>query len=282
MSVTAREPRTAKPERDAKEASGAAAEAAEEQAAGAPEERAKAARKPTAEAAAEARSKSSGTAAGARREARESAAEVRGEPGRTPAEASPHTPAATRLFGSRGRHRRPRPRKVLLAAGGLALAAGALSLVRMSPDSGVSGLGATESGPAPAPGTDAEPDRSTNAAATLTPNAPKATPSATSAMGGLGTAPTTDSIAVPTPARTTTAPHGPGGTPAPTPPAAGPGTPTPEPPPTTPRATASAPAPETPGGPPTSPTPTQQPRPDDNSVCIPIIGLCVDPLPLSD
>ncbi|NEB11429.1 hypothetical protein G3I32_21730, partial [Streptomyces coelicoflavus] len=31
----------------------------------------------------------------------------------------------------RGRHRRPRPRKVLLVAGGLALAAGALGLVRL-------------------------------------------------------------------------------------------------------------------------------------------------------
>ncbi|MFD5841511.1 hypothetical protein [Streptomyces chartreusis] len=151
----------------------------------------------------------------------------------------------------------------------------------MSPDSGVSGLGAAESDPAPAPGTDAEPDRSRNAAATLTPNAPKATPSATSAMGGLGTAPTTDSIVVPTPAQTvTTAPHGPGGAPAPTPPAAQPGEPTPESPTTTPRAT--APAPETPGRPPTSPPPTQQPQPDDNSVCIPIIGLCVDPLPPDD
>ncbi|MGW4758634.1 hypothetical protein [Streptomyces chartreusis] len=148
----------------------------------------------------------------------------------------------------------------------------------MSPDSGVSGLGAAESDPAPAPGTDAEPDRSTNAAATLTPNAPKATPSATSAMGGLGTAPTTDSIVVPTPARTaTTAPHGPGGAPAPRP-----GTQTPEPPTTTPRAPRpTTPAPETPGRPPTTPPPTQ-PQPDDNSVCIPIIGLCVDPLPLDD
>ncbi|MEV8432067.1 hypothetical protein [Streptomyces chartreusis] len=200
------------------------------------------------------------------------------------AEAQPNAGAATRLFGPRGRHRRPRPRKVLLAAGGLALAAGALSLVRMSPDSGVSGLGAAESDPAPAPGTDAEPDRSTNAAATLTPNAPKATPSATSAMGGLGTAPTTDSIVVPTPARTTTtAPHGQGGAPAPTPPAAQPGTQAPEPPTTTPRAPRpTTPAPETPGRPPTTPPPTQQPRPDDNSVCVPIIGLCVDPLPLDD
>lgn len=116
MSVTAREPRTP--------------EAAEERAAdtaGEPTE--KAVQKPTAKAAAKARPK----------------ATVR------TAEALPDSPAATRLFAPRGRHRRPRPRKVLLAAGGLALAAGALSLVRMSPDSGVSGLGATESDPAPRP-----------------------------------------------------------------------------------------------------------------------------------
>ncbi|WP_432196439.1 hypothetical protein [Streptomyces sp. bgisy027] len=202
----------------------------------------------------------------------------------TPAEAPPNAPAATRLFGPRGRHRRPRPRKVLLAAGGLALAAGALSLVRMSPDSGVSGLGAAESDPAPAPGTDAEPDRSSNAA-NLTPDAPKASPSATSAMGGLGTAPTTDSIVVPTPARTTTTtpPHLPGGVPAPTQPAAQPGKSTTESPTTTPGAPRpTSPAPETTARPPTSPTPTQQPQPDDNSVCIPIIGLCVDPLPSAD
>jgi hypothetical protein len=61
----------------------------------------------------------------------------------TPAEPTPDADGTTppdtpgpRLFGSRSRHRRPRPRKVLLAAGGLALAAGALSLVRLMPDPG--------------------------------------------------------------------------------------------------------------------------------------------------
>src|SRR5690349_20801821 len=47
----------------------------------------------------------------------------------------------------RGRHRRPRPRKVLFAAGGLALAAGVLSLVRLSPDpGGAGGPGTAEAG----------------------------------------------------------------------------------------------------------------------------------------
>ncbi|MER6045045.1 hypothetical protein ABT136_30575, partial [Streptomyces sp. NPDC001856] len=49
--------------------------------------------------------------------------------------------------GGRGRHRRPRPRKVLLVAGGLALAAGALSLVRLTPDSPVPGIGTAEADP---------------------------------------------------------------------------------------------------------------------------------------
>ncbi|MFG1672351.1 hypothetical protein [Streptomyces sp. Y7] len=196
------------------------------------------------------------------------------------AEVPAGVPAVTRLFGPRGRHRRPRPRKVLLAAGGLALAAGALSLVRMAPDSGVGGLGATESDPAAAPGSDAEPDRSTNAAATLPPTNPRATPSATSAMGGLGTAPTTDSIVVPTPTRNaTTAPRFPGGATAPTAPGTQPDTPAPEPATTAPQAPRpTSPPAETPGRPPTSPPPAQPTHPDDNSVCIPIIGLCVDPL----
>lgn len=47
------------------------------------------------------------------------------------------TPTEPRYaWGRRGRHRRPRPRKVLLAAGSLALAAGALSVVRLLPGPG--------------------------------------------------------------------------------------------------------------------------------------------------
>ncbi|MCG0067181.1 hypothetical protein L0F81_28605 [Streptomyces tricolor] len=49
----------------------------------------------------------------------------------------------------RGRHRKPRPRKALLAAGGLALAAGVLSLVRISPQSGVGASGTAEPDRAP-------------------------------------------------------------------------------------------------------------------------------------
>ncbi|MDI5904712.1 hypothetical protein QDK90_06620, partial [Streptomyces sp. 12257] len=107
----------------------------------------------------------------------------------------------TRLFGPRGRHRKPRPRKVLLAAGGLALAAGALSLVRMTPDAGVGGFGATEADPQAAPGTDTDidagPDRATNAAATVG-SVPQASPSSTTAMGGIRATPTPGASQAPT------------------------------------------------------------------------------------
>ena len=75
-----------------------------------------------------------------------------------------------RLFGSRGRHRRPRPRKILLAVGGLAVAAGALSLVRMAPEGalGGGGLGTAEAEPRlDDPHAGSGTDRATNAAATI-------------------------------------------------------------------------------------------------------------------
>ncbi|MDX3577480.1 hypothetical protein PV663_11165, partial [Streptomyces sp. FL07-04A] len=51
---------------------------------------------------------------------------------------------------ARGRHRRPRPRKVLFAAGGLVLAAGVLSLLRPTPDTGgADALGTAEAEPQP-------------------------------------------------------------------------------------------------------------------------------------
>ena len=93
----------------------------------------------------------------------------------------------TRLWPApRGRHRRPRPRKVLFTAGGLALAAGVLSLVRLGGDpGGAGGLGATEAEPRPDPGTDIGPDRPANVGATVA-----ATPTAPAAMGGPSPAPT--------------------------------------------------------------------------------------------
>ncbi|MGW7409167.1 hypothetical protein ACWGI9_36675 [Streptomyces sp. NPDC054833] len=168
----------------------------------------------------------------------------------------------------RGRHRRPRPRKALLVAGGLALAAGVLSLVRMSPDSGVGGPGAAEAEPRLDQG--GATDRSPSNTAASVGNAPTAPPSATSVMGGVSatpTSPTASSLPTDIPStiptsvpRTTQGPTAPRTTPAPatTPSAA----PRPDPTPT-PSHSQTAPAP--------------QPS-HDGGLCVPIIGLCVDPL----
>lgn len=172
---------------------------------------------------------------------------------------------------TRGRHRRPRPRKVLFAAGGLALAAGALSLLRLSPDSGVAGLGTAEAEPRIDPTADA-----THAAASGAP-APEATPTAPAAMGGS----TASSTPTPSPATPTVSPTSPVLTPS------GPyATPTPAAPRTAPPAPAPpapGPAPVTTAPQPTAPTPisttdSPAPRPDRPDLCVPVIGLCVDPL----
>ncbi|MEV0175135.1 hypothetical protein AB0I00_28960 [Streptomyces sp. NPDC050803] len=198
---------------------------------------------------------------------------------RTTPETEPQDTAAPRLFGSRGRHRRPRPRKVLLAAGGLALAAGALSLVRLGPESGLGGLGAPDAEPWRAPGTGSGPgtDRSSNAAATVA-AVPQVSPSATSVMGGLG--------ATPTPAASLLVVPDTSAAPPPSAAVAPPDTTTiPEAPVTTPRpsaTTSAAPRPATPAPAPSqtsdSPQPTQPGQSDPPGVCVPIIGLCVDAL----
>ncbi|MYS57090.1 hypothetical protein GTW46_44800, partial [Streptomyces sp. SID6013] len=94
----------------------------------------------------------------------------------------------------RGRHRRPRPRKVLLVAGGLALAAAALSVVRLLPEPG--GDGGVGFGAEAAPRGDgggrdtASDDRETASASTgADGGTPGASPSATSGMGGLSGSP---------------------------------------------------------------------------------------------
>ena len=171
----------------------------------------------------------------------------------------------------RGRHRRPRPRKVLLAVGGLAVAAGVLSLVRLAPESGVGGLGTAEAEPSPEASRSA--DRPANAAATISAD-PAAIPSATSVMGGITPTPTAASGVVPTPYATAT------------PPTAADTDPTTVP--ETTSATTSppqAPAPRPTSTPTSTPTPTPSrtanspaPAPSRPSLCVPIIGLCVDGL----
>ncbi|ALO95780.1 hypothetical protein SHL15_4695 [Streptomyces hygroscopicus subsp. limoneus] len=180
----------------------------------------------------------------------------------------------------RGRHRKPRPRKVLLAAGGLALAAGVLSLVRAAPDAGVGAPGTAEAEPRLGAGGGSA-DRSADAAATIA-AAPTALPSATSAMGGRSLAPTPAGSPVrtaapgPGPGTATTAS---GGTAVPTARTSRtPGPPSATSRPPAPTASAPRPAPAT-----STPTPAPshgpaEPEPRPGGVCVPVIGLCVDVL----
>jgi hypothetical protein len=167
-----------------------------------------------------------------------------------------------------GRHRKPRPRRVVLAVGGFALAAGALSLVRVAPESVTGGGGTAE----------AEPRIDASDTAATVGEAPSEAavgPSAASVVRGASTVP------VPT---GTASPSAPPSAPQPraTDPATGipeaPSTPTstsaasrtPRPPETTPAASASTPAP-------TTPATTHAPAPSSNppGLCVPLVGLCV-------
>ncbi|GGP65306.1 hypothetical protein ACWDY7_16230 [Streptomyces calvus] len=161
---------------------------------------------------------------------------------------------------SRGRHRKPRPRKALLAAGGLALAAGAVALVRLTaaPDGGPSieaGARSTPHAEEPAP------------VATFTTDAPAprthADPTSPTALGEANPVPLPTRTPPPAPEDIpTTVPVTVNTPPAPTPPH----TPAATPPPTTEPARTPEPAP--------TPTPTPTPTPDPG-LCVPIIGLCI-------
>ncbi|MFH9004028.1 hypothetical protein ACH4E5_12410 [Streptomyces afghaniensis] len=192
-----------------------------------------------------------------------------------PEETDPFSPRARG-----GRHRKPRPRKALLAAGGLALAAGALSLVRLTSGPGPStdSVGTVEAEPRPDPVTTGT-DEATNTAATAT---PEASPSSPTALGGLTPSPGTRGQAAAPPApspstsidtrgadtavipRTTTVPD------------------TTNPPAPTARGEAPRPAPTQPSPPSrTTPAPAPEPekpkKPQDPGLCVPVIGVCVDP-----
>ncbi|MDL5203476.1 hypothetical protein [Streptomyces sp. ALI-76-A] len=197
-----------------------------------------------------------------------------------PPEPYDDTGPATRLRTPRGRHRRPRPHRLLLTAGGLALAAGVLSLVRLTSDPGVGGLGTAKAGPRPdapdtAPTTGPDTGRATRAAA-ITEAVAKVSPSATSPLGGAGAAslPGASHAAAPAPS-TTAAPPGPapGATAVPDPS----GAPTSTTAPRTPERTAPHPGqPAAPSRPATAPAP-QPPAPTHRpDLCVPVIGLCLD------
>ncbi|MFF3450405.1 hypothetical protein ACFYXJ_25070, partial [Streptomyces sp. NPDC002667] len=184
----------------------------------------------------------------------------------------------------RGRHRKPRRRRVLFAAGGLALAAGVLTLARMTPDAVTGGTagGNAEADPvATATDNDTAGDAVPTVAAMPSPTGAGAAP-ASPAMGGTSPAPTSDTdrrIPAPGPTSAAAIPtaHGrgpataaPGVTgiptaPVTTPPAARPtpaATPTTEPPRHTP-----SPAPA-----------TSAPSHQAPGVCVPIVGICVNGL----
>ncbi|WP_371555464.1 hypothetical protein OG416_13010 [Streptomyces longwoodensis] len=165
----------------------------------------------------------------------------------------------------------------MLAVGGLLVAVGVLSLVRLAPESGVGGIGTAEAEPRTdhRSGTPAAPDRAGNATVAARPTASPtattppagATPDAAAAGGG-----STASVPVVPGSSAAARP----GAPAPhrTPPTA-PGTPPVDPAPTTrapvpPTTTAPAPPPSTAPPAPAPPTPRQP------GLCVPLIGLCVD------
>jgi hypothetical protein len=168
---------------------------------------------------------------------------------------------------SRGRHRKPRPRRALYAVGGLALAAGALSLLR--PGAELPGGGVAASGIAPtAAGSTKTPDPLSADEATVADGTPTArtSPSATAARrGGNGTTPASGSTAAgpggPTPSDGTTA--RPTSAPATTPKAQKQLTTTPSAP--------SGTLPHTPR----PPRPTPALDPEHSDLCVPIVGLCV-------
>ncbi|MGW1163135.1 hypothetical protein ACWD48_34080 [Streptomyces sp. NPDC002519] len=173
-------------------------------------------------------------------------------------------------FRPAGRHRRPRRRRAALAIGGFALAAGALSLVRLAPEA-VTGAGGTAEAE---PRIDATGTATTDGAvqrggaehpwtATALRTA-SASPAATaaghpSAPPSSSTTPATDPpTGIPqTPwTPTASAPPGSSAAPAPTAPRPAPSTTAPAPPP--------------------APTPTPNPP----GLCVPIVGLCVNGPPL--
>ncbi|MFF5843598.1 hypothetical protein ACFY74_19235 [Streptomyces massasporeus] len=212
-----------------------------------------------------------------REDTRAATAPLRREPpaphGPAPAVAAPFPP------GVRGRHRKPRPRKVLLAAGGLALAAGALSLLRLTSGPGAD-AGTVEAGPRPDPVTTAT-DDATRTAATF-PAVPDASPSSPTALGALPLTPVTKG-ARPSPSTTTGTPATATATrPTSTTIPDTPNAPAPAPAPTaseggdTPRPAPTPPAPPSRTTPAPAPKPEQPKKPHDPGMCVPVIGLCVN------
>ncbi|MGA5359030.1 hypothetical protein [Streptomyces purpurascens] len=185
-------------------------------------------------------------------------------------------PTETGLFTPRvrGRHRKPRSHKVMLAAGGLALAAGALNLVRLASGPSPDAVGTVEAEPRPDPVTTGT-DQATGTTATF-PAAPGISPSSPTVLGGLTPSPVTRGARPAPPAATgtrgaaTTAAHRPTTIPD------TPNTPAPATQGDAPRPTPAAPAPPSRTTPAPAPKPEQPRKPDEPGLCVPVIGLCVD------
>ncbi|MCP9996315.1 hypothetical protein LUX34_12780 [Streptomyces werraensis] len=178
------------------------------------------------------------------------------------------TPDETRTV-PRGRHRRPRHRRALLAAGALTLTAGAATLIHLAtPDAPPRD---TRAAALPSPEGSGAPTTASEEAAstriTTPPPAPHPSPTSPRAQGGKAQAPLTQR---PTPSRTPTAPPSPHTETLPPPRTS----PTPEPPPEQ-QPTAPPPA-TTPAPPP--PPPDDDENEDDNDdrgLCLPLLNICL-------
>ncbi|MGW0651054.1 hypothetical protein ACWD4T_19985 [Streptomyces umbrinus] len=230
------------------------------------------------------------------------------KPGTFTPETAPPEPVLAR---PRGRHRKPRPRRILFAVGGLALAAGALSLLRMAPQptGGDTGVEATDIDPSGASSTDNPAQDDAGAVPVAAPPTTGASPSGTAAMGPSGATSTPEqnrlngldgldgldgpnpSYGPSTPGARSQAP-GPAGIPGPA--GGSPRNPAPNPsdalqdtrpitatPPTRAGQQPAAPrppatAPSVPAPTPTSPGAPQDPARLGKGLCVPVVGLCFD------
>ncbi|WRZ90975.1 hypothetical protein OHB54_18995 [Streptomyces sp. NBC_01007] len=177
---------------------------------------------------------------------------------------------------------------MLFAVGGLALAAGVLSLARMTPES-VTGAGGNAEAEPVATATDTDTDAAGDAVPTVeampSPTRPGAAP-ASAAMGGTSPAPTSEASQFPASIPTTPVviPAARGGAPVTTAPGSTDSTgiptapmTTPPPPRSTPTASPTTAAPRhTPSPSPTTPAPAPPHQPPN--VCVPIVGICVNGL----
>ncbi|WP_328769061.1 hypothetical protein [Streptomyces sp. NBC_00286] len=178
----------------------------------------------------------------------------------------------------RGRHRKPRPRRMLVTVGGLALAAGALSLMRLAPEPpGGTGGGvtATDIDPAEIEAADIEPADVEPTAVGATQAPAPVSDTGEAAAEGTPTPRTSASPAAKPPPNRGDQPEGPAD------PTVTPKGPLPTPSgKTNPHDATEGPTPaKPPAGNPSTPNPQPQPPtppPGDRTLCVPIVGLCLD------